>query len=163
MWRCCRWDPNKPAREEKRINANAWPQMKRIAGFVFAVAVFVALRASIAAAQGSFTLEQVLGVPFHSNLVAAESGNRIAWTSNQQGKRNIWVAEGPNFAGRQLTSYSDDDGGELDALQFSADGGTLVYSRGKAKTLRANMPTRRTIPEGRRRRSGRSRGPAAHR
>jgi dipeptidyl aminopeptidase/acylaminoacyl peptidase len=109
------------------------PKMKRIAGFVFAVAVFVALRASIAAAQGSFTLEQVLGVPFNSNLVAAESGNRIAWTSNQQGKRNIWVAEGPNFAARQLTSYSDDDGGELDALQFSADGGTLVYSRGEGK------------------------------
>jgi len=87
------------------------PQMKRIAGCVFAVAVLVALRVPIGAAQGSFTLEQVLGVPFNSNLVAAESGHRIAWTSNRQGRRNIWVAEGPNFVGRQLTAYAEDDGG----------------------------------------------------
>lgn len=109
------------------------PKMTRIAGCVFAVAVFVALRVPIGAAQGALRLEQVLGVPFNSNLVASESGNRIAWTSNQQGKRNIWVAEGPNFVGRQLTSYPDDDGGELSDLHFSADGGTLVYSRGEGK------------------------------
>jgi dipeptidyl aminopeptidase/acylaminoacyl peptidase len=104
-----------------------------IARCVLAVAVLVALRMPGALGQGSFTLEQVLGVPFNSNLVAAENGNRVAWTSNQQGRRNIWVAEGPNFVGRQLTSYSSDDGGELSALQFSPDGGTLVYSRGEGK------------------------------
>lgn len=104
-----------------------------IARCVFAVAVLLTLNACSAVAQSSFTLEQVLGAPFNANLVAAESGNRIAWTSNQQGRRNIWVAEGPNFVGRQLTAYADDDGGELSALQFSADGGTLLYTRGEGK------------------------------
>jgi len=84
-------------------------------------------------AQQSFTLEEVLSAPFHSDLVAAKSGNRIAWTSNQQGKRNIWVAEGPAFAARQLTSYSQDDGGELSGLRFSADGNIIVYARGEGK------------------------------
>jgi dipeptidyl aminopeptidase/acylaminoacyl peptidase len=108
-------------------------QRKRIAVVVFAAAIFVALYAPIGAAQASFTLEQILGVPFNSNLVATESGDRIAWTSNVQGRRNIWVSEGPNFVGRLLTSYTNDDGGELADVQFSKDGGTLVYSRGEGK------------------------------
>lgn len=84
-------------------------------------------------AQDSFSLEQVLGVPFSSGLVAAKNVNRVAWTSNQQGKRNIWVAEGPNFTARQLTSYLQDDGRELSQLRFSADGNTIVYVRGEGK------------------------------
>jgi len=109
------------------------PQMMRMIRCVFAVAVCVVLRGPIASSQESFTLAQVLGVPFNSNLVAAESGDRVAWTSNQQGKRNTGVAEGPNFVARQLTSYANDDGGELSDLSFSADGNTLVYSRGEGK------------------------------
>ncbi|HTQ97508.1 MAG TPA: DPP IV N-terminal domain-containing protein [Candidatus Acidoferrum sp.] len=84
-------------------------------------------------AQGTFTLEQVLSAPFNSELVAARSGDRIAWASNHEGKRNIWVAEGPEFKARQLTSYAQDDGGELSGLQFSADGNALVYVRGEGK------------------------------
>lgn len=84
-------------------------------------------------AQESFTLEQVLSVPFTADLVAAKNVNRIAWTSNQEGKRNIWVAEGPNFTARQLTSYQQDDGSALSDLRFSADGNTIVYVRGEGK------------------------------
>ncbi|HTZ49195.1 MAG TPA: prolyl oligopeptidase family serine peptidase [Verrucomicrobiae bacterium] len=84
-------------------------------------------------AQESFTLEQVLRVPFNADLVAAKNVNRVAWTSNQQGKRNIWVAEGPNFTARQLTPYQQDDGGELSDLRFSADGSIIVYVRGEGK------------------------------
>ena len=109
------------------------PKMMRVVGCVLTLVVWSALRPPIAASQESLTLEQVLSVPFNSNLVAAESGNRIAWTSNQQGKRNIWVAEGPDFVARELTSYSNDDGGEISSLAFSANGATLVYSRGEGK------------------------------
>jgi dipeptidyl aminopeptidase/acylaminoacyl peptidase len=84
-------------------------------------------------AQQSFTLPQVLGAPFVSNLVAAKSANRIAWTVNQEGRRNIFVAEGPNFAARQLTEYSSDDGGELSELHFTADGNVIIYVRGEGK------------------------------
>src|ERR1700720_642110 len=50
-----------------------------------------------AAAQKPFTLEQILSAPFADNLTAAKNVNRIAWTLDEEGKRNIWVAEGPAF------------------------------------------------------------------
>jgi len=137
------------------------PQMRRMIRCVFAVAACVVLRAPIASSQESFTLEQVLGVPFNSNLVAAESGNRIAWTSNQQGKRDIWVAEGPNFVPRQLTSYANDDGGELSDLSFSADGNTLVYSRGEGKDSAGEYANPTHNPAGVEEEVWRSRGLAA--
>jgi dipeptidyl aminopeptidase/acylaminoacyl peptidase len=101
--------------------------------FVLAAMLLAFLCSPGVSAQESFTLEQVLSVPFNSNLIAAKSGNRIAWASNKKGKRNIWTAEGPGFAAKQLTSYEKDDGGELSDLSFSADGNTIVYVRGEEK------------------------------
>ena len=83
--------------------------------------------------QDSLTIEQVMSAPFPENLVAAKSGNRVAWTLNQEGKRNIWVAAGPGFSARQLTSYDTDDGGELGDLRFTEDGSAIVYVRGEEK------------------------------
>ena len=54
-------------------------------------------------AQSSFTLEQVMSAPFPANLTASKTGGRLAWTLDQQGHRNIWVAEAPEFHVRQLT------------------------------------------------------------
>jgi len=104
--------------------------MRRIA---FCVLVLALAFGGQAAAQQSFTLEQVLSAPFPANLVASKTGNRIAWTLDQEGRRNIWVAEGPSFAARQLTGYNEDDGGELSDLQFTQDGDALVYVRGAGK------------------------------
>lgn len=92
---------------------------------------FTAVRA--VAAQDSFTLEQVMEAPFPEHLTAAKTGNRIAWTVNQEGKRNIWVAEGPKFEARQMTLYQQDDGEELSELRFSGDGNAIVYVRGVGK------------------------------
>jgi dipeptidyl aminopeptidase/acylaminoacyl peptidase len=99
-------------------------------------------------AQGSLTLQQMLSVPFNAGLVAAKNANRIAWTSNQQGKRNIWVAEGPDFTARQLTSYQQDDGSELSDLRFSADGNTIVYVRGEGKDSAGDYANPTSNPEG---------------
>jgi dipeptidyl aminopeptidase/acylaminoacyl peptidase len=104
--------------------------MKRV---LLGVALVTLQCAPVAAAQETFTLEQVLSAPFAANLVAAKSGDRIAWTLNQQGKRNIWVAEGPGYSARELTSYQEDDGGELSELRFTADGNAIVYVRGEGK------------------------------
>jgi dipeptidyl aminopeptidase/acylaminoacyl peptidase len=81
--------------------------------------------------QDTFTLEQVLSAPFPANLVAAKSGSRVAWTLDQEGKRNIWVADGPSFRARQLTAYNEDDGGELSEVRFTPDGSAIVYTRGE--------------------------------
>src|SRR5262245_3851258 len=76
---------------------------------------------SPADAQQSFTLEQVLSTPFPSSLTTAKSVPRIAWVLDEQGKRNIYVAEAPDFKARRLTSYMAEDGQELSGLQFSSD------------------------------------------
>src|SRR5450755_3836710 len=61
-------------------------------------------------ASHAFSLEQVMSSPFPTNLVAsqptADHAGRIAWVFAAKGERNVWVAEAPNFAGRQVTHYS---------------------------------------------------------
>jgi len=81
-------------------------------------------------APGSFTVEQVASYPFPSQLTAAARANRVAWVFNEQGRRNVWVAEGPAFAARKLTNYDADDGQELTSVGLSAGGEWVVYVRG---------------------------------
>jgi len=86
----------------------------------------VALRAQAPA----FGMAQVLSYPYPSDLVASPGGAQIAWVFNEQGVRNIWIADGPDFRPRRLTAYREDDGQELTSLAFSDDGRYLVYVRG---------------------------------
>ena len=101
----------------------------------------------IAAGQ-SLRLQDVLKAPFLENLAAAKTGSRIAWTMNQEGQRNIWVAEGPDFVARQLTRYDEDDGEELGALQLSADGKAIVYVRGEGKDSAGDYANPTSNPAG---------------
>src|SRR5215471_19343446 len=92
----------------------------------------VVILASVARAgqKGPFTLEQVRSYPYPSDLASSRTGSRIAWVFNEQGIRNVWVAEGPDFRARRLTDYRDDDGQELTNVVFSHDGNYVVYVRG---------------------------------
>jgi dipeptidyl aminopeptidase/acylaminoacyl peptidase len=92
-----------------------------------AAIVFI-LAAQTAWAQ--FNVDQILGFPSPENLVASPLGSTIAWTFNERGVRNIYVADGPAFTARRVTSYTEDDGQELTQLSFSRDGKTIVYVRG---------------------------------
>src|SRR5438477_10522044 len=85
---------------------------------------------SLPCSASNFTLEQVLSSPFPSNLVAAKRSGRVAWAFNAKGVRNLWIADAPNFAARQVTHYSDDDGLPIASLRITPDGRTLVYVRG---------------------------------
>src|SRR5437879_5795739 len=58
----------------------------------------------------SFSLEQVTNSPFPSELTVSKRGDKVAWAFDAEGKRNVWIAEGPSFASRQLTHYDSDDG-----------------------------------------------------
>ena len=82
------------------------------------------------AAAANFTLEQVLSSPFPTGLVAASHSPRVAWVFNAKGMRNLWVADAPDFAARQITHYDSDDGLPIASLRITADGRTLVYVRG---------------------------------
>jgi dipeptidyl aminopeptidase/acylaminoacyl peptidase len=124
--------------------------MNRRTLFVLAVGVSLAAVSlpQLAAAQRAFTLEQILSAPFAADLIAAKKLNRIAWTLDEQGKRNVWVAEGPVFQARRLTSYLTDDGQEISQLSFSEDGNSLVYVRGGEKNPAGQYPNPTSDPAG---------------
>ena len=64
--------------------------------------------------------------PFPDGLTASATGSRIAWAVDQEGRRNIYVAEGPAFTPRKLTDFTMDDGQEITSLQISDDGRWVV-------------------------------------
>jgi dipeptidyl aminopeptidase/acylaminoacyl peptidase len=86
--------------------------------------------ASAPAAQPSFTIRQVMSAPFATAPLAAPKGAKLAWLENDEGKRNIWVADAPDWTGRQLTSFDHDDGQQIDELAWAPDGSYLLFARG---------------------------------
>jgi dipeptidyl aminopeptidase/acylaminoacyl peptidase len=97
----------------------------------------------------SFTMEQVGKFSFPSELSSSPTGEKIAWAMNEQGKRNVYFAEGPDFKPLKLTQFNEDDGQEISSLKFTADGNWLVFVRGgdhgggnASSTVNAlNLPT----------------------
>ncbi len=98
--------------------------MKRIAVFLSALTL-----AFNSMSQG-FNMGAVKSAPFPNELTAASQGSRIAWAFNEEGKRNVYVAEGPDFKPRKLTNYTLDDGQEITSLSISNDGKWVVFARG---------------------------------
>lgn len=95
---------------------------------------------SIAAQDATITIDQILSAPFPSEMVASPVDGKVAWVFNEQGARNIWVAEGPDYVGRRLTAYTEDDGQELGSLLWTGDGLTLVYVRGGSPNGKGEFP-----------------------
>jgi dipeptidyl aminopeptidase/acylaminoacyl peptidase len=91
---------------------------------------FSAMLPSPAHAGSSFTVAQILSLPTPENLIVAPTGAAVAWTFNERGVRNVYVAEAPSFKPRRVTAYSADDGQELTQLAFTPDARTIVYVRG---------------------------------
>src|SRR5271169_1772586 len=92
----------------------------------------ILLAATAASAQTPFTLEQVLSSPFPTGLVAAAQGSRVAWVFDAKGVRNVWVADGPDFAktARPVTHYNQDDGQPIASLRLTPDGRAALYALG---------------------------------
>ncbi|MBZ5623656.1 MAG: prolyl oligopeptidase family serine peptidase [Acidobacteriia bacterium] len=82
------------------------------------------------AQQVPFTLDQVLGFSFPTELTAAPAGGKVAWVANARGVRNIVVAEPPRYEARKITAYTEDDGQELQQLRWTPDANAIVYVRG---------------------------------
>ena len=94
------------------------PKMLRVSRLLMLAAV-VSLRV---AASGplqaqSFTIEQILGAPFPTQLTAARQGSRIAWVFAQRGAQNVRIADGPAFTPKQVTHYSGDNGEPIASLR----------------------------------------------
>src|SRR5689334_24849266 len=100
--------------------------MKRLTLFLFTLI----LAGTAFAQKSAFTLEQVMGSPFPTALTTAARTNRIAWVFDSKGERNVWIADAPDFSGRQVTHYQGDDGQDIFAVKLTPDGKTVVFARG---------------------------------
>ena len=121
--------------------------------------VGLALAALTAATQGpqavaqqrELDLDGLVGWPFPSGLVAAESAPVVAWVRNERGARNVWVARAPEWSGRRVTDFSGDDGQEIAGLAVSANGRVVAFVRGGAPNRAREIPNPTSDPRGTRR------------
>ncbi len=91
-------------------------------------------------AWAQVSIENLLNVPFPTGLTGSKDGKRIAWVFNDQGMRNIYVADAPNFSSKKITTYDQDDGQEITALTFTDDGDKLIFIRGGAPNSAGELP-----------------------
>src|SRR4051794_6683361 len=103
---------------------------------------FIFISPSIAAEP---SLAHLMASPFPTSLVTAPAGGKVAWVANERGRRNIWVAEPPDYKGRPLTSYADDDGQEISDVSWTADAKTILFVRGNEPHHGASLNPRSRI------------------
>ena len=116
-----------------------------------AVAVLALLSGPpLAAQQPAVTLERLLSAPFPEELLASPAGAKLAWIDNAQGVRNVWVAEPPDYRGRQVTRYTADDGQAIGSLEWTPDARSLIYVRGGGPNRAGGGPQSDERPGGRR-------------
>lgn len=95
-----------------------------------------------------FTIEQVLSAPFPTELKASPTGNKMAWVFNQQGSRNIFMAEAPDFKPVKITNYEGDNGQEINSVSFTPDGNSIIFIRGGANNAAGEIPNPIQLQEG---------------
>jgi dipeptidyl aminopeptidase/acylaminoacyl peptidase len=107
---------------------------------VFAMALVTATSAQV-------TIENLLSAPFPSHLISSRDGKRIAWVFNDEGKRNIWIAESPLFEAKKITPYDMDDGQEITSLIFNFAATKLYFVRGGPPNSQGELPNPAAIQE----------------
>ncbi len=103
---------------------------------------------ALGAQQPGASLAQLLSPPYPEELVAAPAGGAVAWVFNARGARNVWVAAPPEYRGKAVTSYADDDGQELTGLRFTPDGRAIVYARGGGPNEKGEYPNPQSLVAG---------------
>ncbi|HEX4600273.1 MAG TPA: prolyl oligopeptidase family serine peptidase [Gemmatimonadales bacterium] len=113
-----------------------------------ALGVAVTPLAALPSQQPAFTVEQVMSAPFPDELTAAPAGGAVAWVLNARGARNIWVAAPPEYQGKAVTAYPEDDGQEIASLHWTPDARAIVYVRGGGPNGRGEYPNPRSVATG---------------
>src|SRR5260370_40454556 len=112
------------------------------------LAAFLACSVAFSAQVKRFTIEQIMSAPFPTDLSAAPKGGAVAWVLNQKGARNLWAAEAPDYKGRRLTNYRDDDGQEIAQVAWTPDGRSIIFVRGGDFETRRDNPNPASLPQG---------------
>ena len=87
----------------------------------------------------TFTLEQIMSAPFPSGLVTSPTGHCAAWVFDDQGRRNVWIADASAGAkAHPLTQFSQDEGVDIAEVAWSPDGQWIVFTR--AADLEEELP-----------------------
>lgn len=92
----------------------------------------IAFLACLQALPAQVTIENLLSVPFPTELKSSTDGKHIAWVFNNQGVRNVFVADAPLFAVRQVTANTTDNGIDITDIGFSADGNLVFFTQGNS-------------------------------
>jgi dipeptidyl aminopeptidase/acylaminoacyl peptidase len=102
--------------------------------FLLPTAAALLLTAAPGVRAAGFTIPEVLGAPFASDLVAAPQQRAFAWVSNSRGARNVWLAlprrGSAGFESRVLTHYRADNGLEISGIAFVPHHEELLYALG---------------------------------
>jgi dipeptidyl aminopeptidase/acylaminoacyl peptidase len=118
----------------------------RLPVFLWTILILVSLM--FPSDAGEFSLENILSYSFPSDLRVSPKADLVAWVFNNQGKRNIWIARGPEYKAKSITSYNEDDGQEIGGLEFNHDGTLLFYVRGGSENRSGENPNPTSNPEG---------------
>ncbi len=122
--------------------------MMRLSAKIFTFGLVAVVALDAAAKEREITLAQLMSVPFPENLVAAPHQGLVAWTFNDRGARNIWVAAAPDYKARAVTAYTGDEGQALSNLLFTQEDHALVYVRGGAGNAEKEIPNPASSPAG---------------
>lgn len=87
-----------------------------------------ATMASVPLARAPVDLAATLALPVASGLVGNARSGRFAWIENENGARNLWLADSRTT--RRLTDRHADDGVLLSEATFDASGRLLAYVEG---------------------------------
>src|SRR5437870_13649720 len=104
--------------------------------------------AALPAQQPTFTIEQVMSAPFPDELTAAPTGGAVDWVFNTRGARNVGVAAPPDYAGRAVTAYAEDDGQEVGDLRWTPDTRAIVFVRGGGPNEKGEYPNPHSLVAG---------------
>ena len=75
-------------------------------------------------------IEDYLSPAFPTGLIANHAGTAVAWVFNEKGVRNIYWGDPQTNKFEALTHFTNDDGVEINSLQFSPNDDILYYVKG---------------------------------
>ncbi len=92
--------------------------------------LFIGLLFTICITRAQIKIEDLLSVPFPTDMKSSPDGRQIAWVFNNQGVRNVYLFDAATFSTKALTKHTFDDGMEITDIAFTPDGTKILFVEG---------------------------------